>query len=95
MGKKYFSLTAKEGVKKYVAQREKDVEAGLIVEGRLGTVKTHLEHWLDFIGRDTKLKEMERTDCENYFYERTKTKNVLRSFLLGGAAMRSDNVRSN
>jgi len=74
MGKKYFSLTAKEDVAKYVAQREKDVDAGLIVKGRLGTIKTHLEHWLDFIGRDTKLKEMERTDCENYFYERTKTK---------------------
>lgn len=74
MGKKYFSLTAKEGVAKYVTQRQKDVEAGLIVKGRLGTIKTHLEHWLDFIGRDTKLKELERTDCENYFYERTKTK---------------------
>ena len=74
MGKKYFSLTAKEGVAQYVAQREKDVEAGLIVKGRLGTIKTHLEHWLDFIGRDTKLKELERSNCENYFYERSKTK---------------------
>jgi hypothetical protein len=48
------------------------MEAGLIVKGRLGTIKTHLEHWLNFKGRDEKLKEMERTDCENYYHSRTK-----------------------
>ena len=55
-----------------MANREKDVEAGLIVKGRLGTIKTHLAHWLDFIGRDTKLKEMERSDCEDYYLHRIK-----------------------
>lgn len=73
-GKKYFSNTTKSGVEEYLKQRAKDVEAGLIVKGRYGTIKTHLEHWLNFIGRDTKLKELDRTDCENYFHERTKTK---------------------
>lgn len=72
LGKTYFSLTAKDGVKKYIESRQKDVNAGLIVAGRLGTIKTHLEHWLNFIGRDTKLKEIERTDCEDYFYYRTQ-----------------------
>ena len=73
-GKTYFSITTKIGVERYLEQRWKDYEAGLIVIGRYGTIKTHLEHWLDFIGRDVKLKELERTDCENYFHERTKTK---------------------
>lgn len=73
-GKSYFSKTTKQGVDEYLAQRHKDVEAKIIVPGRYGTIKTHLGHWLDFIGRDTKLKELERTDCENYFHERTKTK---------------------
>ena len=73
-GKRYFSLTAKQGVELYINERAKDVEAGLIVKGRLGTIKTHLSHWLDIIGRDTKLKELERTDCENYYHNRTKTK---------------------
>lgn len=73
-GKTYFSKTTKQGVEEYLTQREKDVEAELIVKGRWGTIKTHLEHWLDFIGRDTKLKELERTDCENYFHSRTKTR---------------------
>ena len=71
-GKTYFSKTAKQGVEAYLEQRAKDMEAGLIVKGRLATLKTHLEHWLKFIGRDNKLKELERTDCENYFHSRTK-----------------------
>jgi integrase len=76
-GKTYFSMTAKHAVDEYVKQRTKDMEAGLIVKGRLGTIKTHLEHWLKFIGKDTKVKEMERTDCENYFHNRTKNKKKL------------------
>ena len=76
-GKTYFSMTTKQGVEEYVKQRSKDMEAGLIVKGRLGTIKTHLEHWLKFVGKDTKLKEMERTDCENYFHNRTKNKKKL------------------
>ncbi len=73
-GKTYFSKTTKQGVEEYLKQRALDVEAELIVKGRYGTIKTHLEHWLDFIGRDAKLKELERTDCENYLHSRTKTK---------------------
>lgn len=73
-GKSYFSITTRIGVERYLEQRWKDCEAGLIVKGRYATIKTHLDHWLDFIQRDTKLKELERTDCENYFHERTKTK---------------------
>lgn len=75
IGKKYFSLTTKEGVEKYLEHREKDVVSGLIVKGRLGTIKTHLSHWLDFIGKDTKLKELEQTDCEDYFHQRVKQRN--------------------
>jgi integrase len=73
-GKTHFSMTTKAGVELYLEQRWKDVEAGLIVKGRYSTIKIHLEHWLDFIKRDTKLKELERTDCENYYHSRTKTK---------------------
>ena len=77
-GKKYFSQTTKIGVENYLAQREKEIgQAAGIVAGRYTTIKTHLEHWLDFIGRDVKLKELERTECENYFLERTKGKKKL------------------
>jgi integrase len=69
-GKTYFSLTAEEGVTMYLEQRQKDVDAGLIVKGRLGTIRVHLNHWLDFITPRYKLKELERTDCENYYHAR-------------------------
>lgn len=77
-GKSYFSITTRIGVDMYLKQRMNDVDAGVIVKGRYGTIKTHLAHWLNFIGKDVKLKELERTDCENYFHQRTKTKKTLR-----------------
>ena len=77
-GKTYFSVTTKIGVERYLEQRELEVgKAAGIVIGRYRTIKAHLEHWLNFIGRDVKLKELERTDCENYFLERTKGKKKL------------------
>lgn len=38
-GKTYFSISTKEGVELYIKYREKDLTAGLIVEGRLGQSK--------------------------------------------------------
>ena len=76
-GKTYFSQTTKMGVEMYLEERKIDVASGIIVKGRFSVIRTHLNHWLDVIGKDTKLKELERTDCANYFYERTKTKKSL------------------
>jgi integrase len=77
-GKTYFSITTKMGVERYLEHRGKEIgKVGGIVAGRYGTIKTHLEHWLDFIGRDVKLKELACTDCEHYFLQRTKGKNKL------------------
>lgn len=73
-GKSYFSKTTKVGVEMYLEERAKDVEAKIIVKGRHATIKTQLNNWLNVIGRDTKLRELERTDCQNYFYDRSKTK---------------------
>jgi integrase len=63
------------GVEMYLEHRKKDVTNGYIVSGRYNTIATHLKHWLTFIGKDVKLKELERTDCEDYFASRTKKKN--------------------
>ncbi len=73
-GKTYFSITTRMGVEMYLEHRKKDVTNGFIVSGRYNTIATHLNHWLKFIGKDVKLKELERTDCEDYFASRTKTK---------------------
>lgn len=72
-GRTYFSLTTKQGVELYLEQRKKDIPEH-ITEGRWKTINTHLQHWLKFIGKDTKLKELNCTDCENYFNERRQTK---------------------
>lgn len=72
--KPYFSITTKDGVEKYLASRAIDVDDGNIVKGRLSTIKTHLEHWLDFVNRDKKLKDLERMDCYEYSSKRSKTK---------------------
>ena len=34
-----------------------------------------LQYFLSFIGKDTKFKELEHADCENYYYHRHKASN--------------------
>ena len=70
-----FQLPLKRACNSILDFRKRDVELGHIVSGRLATIATHLQHWLSFIGKDTKLKELERTDCENYFYHCQKSTN--------------------
>lgn len=72
IGKSPFSLTTRKGVDAYIQYRADDVGTR-IVKGRLVTIKTHLSHWLKFIGRDTKLSELERRSCLGYFNWRNKT----------------------
>ena len=70
-GKTYYSLTAEQGVERYLKYREADVAAGLIVKGRLATIRAHLLHWQSFIGKATKLRDLTPDSCEDYFIFRT------------------------
>ncbi|MBT8534931.1 tyrosine-type recombinase/integrase [Polynucleobacter paneuropaeus] len=72
-GKSYYSITAKAGVELYLEWKKKQI-GNKIKEGRFGTINTHLEHWLNYIGRNTKLKEYAITDGDEYYYERTKSR---------------------
>ena len=72
-GKSYYSITVKAGVELYLEWKKKQI-GQKIKEGRFGTINTHLEHWLKFIGKDTKLKELAITDCDDYYHERTKSR---------------------
>lgn len=76
-GKTYYSLTVEQGVERYLKNREGDVAAKLIVPQRLVTIRSHLQHWQDFIGRTTKLRDLTKDSCEDYFAHRT-TKSALR-----------------
>ena len=72
-GKSYYSITTKAGVELYLEWKKKQI-GNKIKEGRFGTINTHLEHWLKFIRKDKKLKEMAITDGDDYYHERTKSK---------------------
>jgi site-specific recombinase XerD len=71
-GKTYFSLTVKQGVAQYLAARERDVQLGLITRDRYITLRSQLKHWQEFIGRETRLKELDTEDCEDYFQYRNR-----------------------
>jgi len=58
-GNSYFSITTKEGVEKHLSFRKLDVELGHIVKGRHATIAIHLVHFLSFIIKNTKIKELE------------------------------------
>lgn len=73
-GKSYYSLTIEQGVERYLRNRETDVNTGRIVAGRLVTIRAHLRHWQDFVGKTTKLSALTRDSCEDYFnYRITKS----------------------
>jgi integrase len=68
-GRTYYSKTAKDGVLLYLEYRKGHIDSRTtksIVKGRYGTIRAHLDHWLDFIERDTKLKELDRDSCAEY-----------------------------
>ncbi len=76
-GKAYFSKTAQEGVDLYLQHRQKDVVAKLIVPLRFKTIKNNLERWLDYIDRKSKLLELTRASCDDYYHKRSGLKAAL------------------
>lgn len=64
-GKTYYSLTVEQGIERYLKNREADVAAGLIVKGRLVTIRAHLQHWQSYIGKATKLRDLTRVRTHN------------------------------
>jgi P2-related tail formation protein len=53
--------------------RKRNGELEYIVSGHLATIATHLQHWLSLFTKDTKRKELERS--ENFFYHRQRSTN--------------------
>lgn len=68
-GRKYFSISIKDAVSKYLEFRKKDVGKGRgsgIVEGRYGTIKTHLNHFLSYVHKDAKVKDLGKNTLVEY-----------------------------
>ena len=66
-GKSYYSITSEKAAEKYLAARKHDCEMGLIAASRYKTLKLHLKHWVPFIDKNTKLKDLKRKNCEGYY----------------------------
>ena len=59
-GKSFTAISIKEGVKQYLEHRQKEVGLGDvgIVEGRFHTITSHLNHYLNFVNKDTKVADL-------------------------------------
>jgi len=60
LGKSFFAISIKEGVSLYLEYRKQDIgiaDVGL-VEGRYRTIVTHLNHYLDYVNKDTKVSDL-------------------------------------
>ena len=56
-GKKIYSISIKQAVAMYIEDKAKYVGidgANGIVEGRLGTIKAHMKHFLEYVHKDAK-----------------------------------------
>ena len=45
---------------------------GKIVRERYLALQTHIKHWVEYVGKKKKLRELRRTDCEGYYEFRMK-----------------------
>ncbi len=65
-GKRLFGITLGELIHEYLKWRAEDVRAGLITQGRLGTLSSHLKHLRDYKGANTKLSELDAQSIFDY-----------------------------
>jgi integrase len=63
---KIFSITARQLVEKYLAYERERHESGQIRLGRLSNVRTHVKHYLRFIGENTAIQNFGNKEFRNY-----------------------------
>jgi len=71
---KIFSITAKQLVEKYLEYETERHESGQIRLGRLANVRTHVKHYLRFIGERTAIQNYSGKEFRNYRAFRQKQK---------------------
>jgi integrase len=71
---KIFSITAKQLVEKYLEYETERHESGQIRLGRLANVRTHVKHYLRFIGERTAIQNYSEKEFRNYRAFRQKQK---------------------
>ncbi len=77
-GEKVFSVTATEMRDRFLAHIEKMVEARQMSKGRASNIATYTKHYLDFIGRATKVQNVDRRKFRDYLaFRRSKKTDIL------------------
>lgn len=77
-GEKIFSLTADELRNKYLNYIEQQVKENQISSGRQTNIKTYTKHYLDFIGKNTKILNVDKKEFQKYRSYRQSKKSDIR-----------------
>ena len=77
MGEKIFSLTADELRNKYLEYIEKQVQENQLSVGRQTNIKTYTKHYLEFVGKNTKIQNIDRKKFQEYrSFRQSKKKDI-------------------
>ena len=72
-GEKLFSVTAQELVDKFLKNTDDTlVQTGQMSRGRFSNLKTQLKHYLQFVGKDSKIQNIDSKDFGTYHVFRKK-----------------------
>lgn len=77
MGEKIFSLTAEELRNKYLEYINKQVQENQLSVGRQTNIKTYTKHYLEFVGKNTKIQNIDRKQFQEYrSFRQSKKKDI-------------------
>jgi hypothetical protein len=76
-GRTLFSPTVSQAVKRYESEREKDVRVVNITEGRLKTIKSHLAHFVEYVGEKEKIGNLGINTLVKYEIKHKETNYLL------------------
>jgi len=66
VGKQIFGMTLQQVVDKYLTYRQEDVLMDNISRRRPIVMRSQVRHFLDFVGKDTKINSLDRNSCHEY-----------------------------
>ena len=76
-GEKIFSISAEELRTRYLESVEELVTAGQISEGRGRNIKTYTKHWMEFVGKATRIQSIDKKFFQGYrAYRQKKVKDI-------------------
>ena len=76
-GMRVFSITAGDLVDKYLDYQQARADGGMISQRRIGTIRTYLKHFLEFVGKGRMMDTINKEKYKDYYlFRRKKHKDV-------------------